>query len=144
MLLFSVLFLIIGALLSVLAIKKIARRPVYPFFAVFFLLVGAFLLLSHFEIIPIGLARGWPFLSVFAGIALFPAGWRHFQAIRIKFLIPALVFILLGFALLPFSFKLVDFKFKRFMINWWPLLLLIAVALLVFLSVRKRPKDAAN
>jgi hypothetical protein len=136
----SCLFLIIGGLFAVLAIK-VRKRSVYFFFAAFFILTGLFSLLSLLGIIPLRLAQGWPLLSVFAGIALALAGWRHFRDIRIRYLIPALAFTALGFVLLPFSLKLVAFSFKRFMINWWPLLLVLAGLVLVLLSLGTKPKN---
>jgi hypothetical protein len=129
----SLLFVIIGVIFTVLSIK-FNRRMVYFFFAVFPILIGIFLFLSTLKIIPVTLAQGWPLLSVFAGIALFPAGWHHYRGIRYRFLIPSLAFVALGCVLLIFSFKIVSFSFKRFIINWWPLLILLAGLILVLLS----------
>lgn len=133
----SFLFVIIGALCAVLALK-LNKRPVYLFLASFFILIGLFLFLSALGIIPITLARGWPLLSVFAGLALLPAGWRHYRGFRYRYLIPSLAFVGLGCTLLVFSFKIVSFSFKRFIINWWPLLLVLAGIMLVLLSLGSR------
>ena len=132
--LWSFLFVIIGAFFAVLAIK-LNKRTIYLFFASFFILIGSFLFLSSLQIIPVTLAQGWPLLSVFAGLALLPAGWRHFRAIRYRYLIPSLAFVTLGCILLVFSFKMVPFSFRRFIINWWPLLLVVAGIILVLLSL---------
>jgi hypothetical protein len=136
------LFFIIGGLFTIMAIK-ISARPVYLFFAVFFVLVGAFFFLSGLEAIPVTVIQGWPLFSVFAGLALIPAGLRHFRAVKIPYLIPALAFIVLGFTLIPFSFNLVSFSFRRFMINWWPLLALLSGLVLVLLSLGTRHKNGA-
>jgi hypothetical protein len=132
--LWSFLFVIIGALCAVLAIK-LNKRTFYLFFASFFILMGLFLFFSALRIIPITLAQGWPLLSVFAGLALLPAGWRHYRAIRYRYLIPSAAFVALGCMLLVFSFKVVSFSFKRFIINWWPLLIVLTGIVLVLLSL---------
>ena len=132
--LLSFLFVIIGALCAALANKQ-NKQPVYIFFACFLILVGLFLFFSALQIIPITLARGWPLLSVFAGLALLPAGWRHYRTFRYNYFIPALAFVILGCVLLIFSLKMVSFSFKVFIINWWPLLLVLTGILLVLLSL---------
>jgi hypothetical protein len=138
----SFLFVIIGALCAALAIKW-NKQTIYLFFASFFILVGLFLFLSAMSIIPITLAQGWPLLSVFAGLALFPAGWRHYRKFRYNYLIPSLAFVILGCILLVFSLKIVSFSFKTFIINWWPLLLALAGILLILLSVSSGNRDDA-
>jgi hypothetical protein len=139
-LLWSCLFLIIGGLFTVVA-TKISKRAVYLFSAFFFLLTGLFFFFSGLRVIPLTLSQGWPLFSVFAGLALVPAGWRHFRGIRIRYFIPALAFVMLGFVLLPFSFRLVSFSFKRFMIDWWPLFLVLAGLVLVLLSLGNNKKN---
>ena len=135
--LWSFLFVIIGALCAIFAIK-LNKRTVYLFFASFFILIGSFLFLSAMQIIPVTLSQGWPLLSIFAGLALLPAGWRHYRAILYRYLIPALAFVGLGCVLLVFSFKVAPFSFKGFIIAWWPLLLVITGILLVLLSLGSR------
>jgi hypothetical protein len=135
----SFLFVIIGGVFTVLAIK-LTKRSVYFFFAAFFLLIGFFALFFALKLFPVTLAQAWPLLSVFAGLSLFTAGLQHFKALRYRFLIPSLAFIVLGCVLLIFSFKVVSFSFKRFMLNWWPLLVLLAGLILVLLSLGS-PKD---
>jgi hypothetical protein len=136
----SCLFLIIGGLFTVIA-TKISKRAVYFFSAFFFLLTGLFFFFSGLRVIPLSLSQSWPLFSVFAGLALVPAGWRYFKGIRIQYFIPALAFILLGFGLLPFSLELVSFSFKRFMIDWWPLCIVLAGLVLVLLSLGNNKKN---
>ena len=138
--LWSLLFLIIGALCAVFAIK-LNKRTVYLFFASFFILMGSFLFLSALQIIPFTLAQEWPMLSIFAGLALLPAGWRHYRTVSYRYLIPSLAFIALGCILLVFSFKMAPFSFKRFIITWWPLLLIVSGIVLVLLSLSSKGKS---
>ena len=143
--LWSFLFVIIGALFAVFAIK-LNKRPIYLFFASFFILIGSFLFLSALRIIPFTLAQLWPLLSVFAGLALLPAGWRHYRSVSYRYLIPSLAFIALGCVLLIFSFKVAPFSFKLFIITWWPLLLVVAGIVLVLLSLssKRKPRNGED
>jgi hypothetical protein len=132
-------FIIIGVLCAFFAIK-LNKRPVYLFFAAFFLLVGFFLFLFALQIIPFSFSQLWPLLSVFAGLALLPAGWRHFGSLRSRYVVPAVVFVLLGCTLLIFSFRLAPFSFRHFVITWWPLLVVLIGLILVLLSLgTKKP-----
>jgi hypothetical protein len=130
----SFLFVIIGSLFAFLAIS-LNKRSVYLFFATFFLLIGLFLFLFSLKILPVSFSQAWPLLSVFSGLALFPAGWRRFGGIHPVYVVPSIVFVALGSALLVFSLDLVSFSFRQFMLNWWPLLVILAGLILVLVSL---------
>jgi hypothetical protein len=132
--LFSFLFIIIGSGCAVLAIK-LNKRSVYLFFAAFFMLVGFFLFLSALGIIPVAFSKAWPLLSVFSGLALFPAGWRQYGSFRSRYVVPSLAFVILGSILLVFSFDMVPFSFSQFVIDWWPLLIVLGGLILVLISL---------
>jgi cell division protein FtsW (lipid II flippase) len=145
--LFSILraffFVIIGVLCAFFAIK-LNKRSIYLFFAAFFLLVGLFLFLSALRIIPFSFSQGWPLVSVFAGLALFPAGWHRFGSFRSRYVAPAVVFILLGCFLMIFSFRMVPFSFRHFVITWWPLLVLLIGLVLILLSLGTKNNSENN
>jgi hypothetical protein len=127
-------FVIIGLGCAVLAIK-LNKRSVYLFFAAFFMLVGFFLFLSAMRIIPVAFSQAWPLLSVFSGLALFPAGWHRYRALRSRYVVPSLTFVFLGSGLLIFSFDVVPFSFSQFMIDWWPLLVVLGGLILVLVAL---------
>jgi hypothetical protein len=130
----SVIFIGLGLGCAALAIK-LNKRSLYLFFAVFFMQTGFFLLLSALSLFPFSFSQAWPLLSVFSGIALFPAGWRRYRALRSHYVVPSLAFVVLGSALMVFSLDLVSFSFAQFMKNWWPLLVVLAGLILVFISL---------
>jgi hypothetical protein len=132
--LISFFFVVLGSLCAFFAIK-LNKRPVYLFCAAFFLLIGFFLFLAALQIIPISIRQGWPLISVFSGLALLPAGWRRYGAFRSRFVVPAAAFVALGCALMVFSFNVVPFSFRQFMIHWWPLLVVLAGLILVLISL---------
>jgi hypothetical protein len=138
-------FVIIGAGSAVLAVK-LHKRSTYLFFAAFFMLVGFFLFLSSLNIIPIILGQWWPVLSVFAGLALVPAGWHHYGSVRPRYVVPSVAFVILGCVLLIFSLDVVTFSFKQFMLNWWPLLVALAgfMLLLISLSTKGKVEDTKS
>ncbi|MDR1251588.1 MAG: DUF5668 domain-containing protein [Treponema sp.] len=130
----SFVFVILGIGCAVLAVK-LNKRSVYLFFASFFLQTGLFLLLYALHVIPLPFSRVWPLLSVFSGIALFPASWRQYGTFRIRYLVSSLAFILLGSVLLVFSLDLVSFSLAQFVKNWWPLLMILAGLILIPISL---------
>jgi hypothetical protein len=130
----SFLVVIIGCLFAFLAIK-LNKRVIYLFFAAFFLQLGFFLFLSALAILPLPVSKSWPLISVFCGIALFPAGWRRFGTLRAAYVVPSIAFVLLGSLFLIFSLDLVTFSFRQFMLNWWPLLIVLAGLVLVLVSL---------
>jgi hypothetical protein len=130
-------FVIVGAIFAVFAIK-LNKRSLYLFFAAFFIQAGFFLFFFALRLIPLELSRWWPLLSIFAGLALFPAGWRRNGAVRSRYVVPSLTFVVLGCLLLIFSFDVVPFSFKQFMLDWWPLLVVSAGLVLVLVALGTR------
>jgi hypothetical protein len=90
---------------------------------------------------PLVVTKWWPVLSVFAGLALIPAGWHHYGRVRPRYVVPSTVFVILGCILLVFSLDIVSFSFKQFMLDWWPLLLALAGLILVLISVGTKGKS---
>jgi cytochrome b561 len=133
---------IIGFGCAVLAIK-LNKRPVYLFFAAFFILVGFFLFLAVMRIIPMTFSQAWPLFSIFSGLALFPAAWCRYGIFRVRYVVPSVGFVILGFLLLIFSFRIVPFSFAQFILHWWPLLVVLGGFLLglIALSTKKKGED---
>ena len=130
----SFFFVLLGVGCAVLAIK-LNKRSLYLFFAALFLQVGLLLFLSAMHIFPVAFSRAWPLLSVFSGIALFPTSWHRHGAIRVRYLVSSLAFIILGSALLVFSLELVSFSLAHFVRNWWPFLVVLAGLILTLISL---------
>jgi hypothetical protein len=129
----SFLFVILGSICAAMAIQ-LNKRGVYLFLAAFFLQVGFFLFFLTLRIFPLRFSESWPLLSVFAGFSLFPAGWRRFGVFRAGYVVPSIAFVILGLVFLIFSFDLVAFSFRQFMLDWWPLLVVLAGLVLVLVS----------
>jgi hypothetical protein len=133
--LLAFLFVIAGILCAVLAVR-LKKQSTYLFFAAFFLMAGFFFFFSALGVIPRPVFyRSWPLISVFSGLALLPAGWRRYGVFRSRYIVPSIAFVILGLTLLVFSFDIVDFSFKQFILNWWPLLIAFTGLFLVLISL---------
>ncbi|MDR3166531.1 MAG: DUF5668 domain-containing protein, partial [Treponema sp.] len=95
------------------------------------------------RIIPISFSQAWPFFSIFTGLALIPTGWYRHGKIKIGYVVSSLAFIVLGCLLLVFSFDVVQFTFKKFILRWWPLIVVLAGVILVLVSLgtKGKPED---
>jgi hypothetical protein len=136
------LFILAGVFCAVLALK-LNKRSLYLFFAALFILLGFFLVFLTLRIIPVTFSQGWPFFSVFTGLALLPAGWHRYGKIKAGYAVPSLAFMVLGCLLLVFSFDVVQFTFKKFILQWWPLILVSAGVILVLVSLGTKSKAEA-
>jgi len=128
-------FLVVGSVFAIVAVK-LHKQASYLFFASFFFMVGFFVFFSALRIIPRSFFfRAWPLISVFCGLALLPTGYRYYGGFRSKFVVPSCVFLILGLVLLVFSFRLVTFSFKQFVLEWWPLFVILVGIILVLGSL---------
>jgi len=142
----SFLALAAGAFCAMAALRA-RRRSLRLFFAALFLQAGLFLFLSAIGAMPLAFSRVWPMLSVFSGVALLPAGWHRYGAVRPSYVVLAAAFIGLGSALMVFSLGMVDFSFSRFILDWWPLLVALAGLVLTLAALSSklaRGRDARH
>ncbi|MDR0410668.1 MAG: hypothetical protein LBH75_01675 [Treponema sp.] len=114
------------------------KRAIYLFFASFFIMTGPFLFLSALNIFPFSIKEIWPLAAVFSGLALVPVGWRKYGRLHPVFVVPAVTFIVLGGILLVFSFRVVSFNFRQFVLDRWPLFFVLAGIVLVLLALSNK------
>jgi len=139
----SFLFIILGIGCAISAIK-LSWRSIYLFFAALFFQAGLFLFLHALHIIPMRFSQTWPLLSIFAGIALFPAGWHRYGVLKANYIVPSVTFVILGSMLMVFALNLVSFSMAQFAKNWWPLFVLLVGLVLVLVSLGtklQKPRD---
>jgi len=133
----SFLLVAVGAVFAIVTVK-ISRRSLYIFLAGLFLQAGLFFFLSAIDVLPLEFARAWPLLSVFAGVALLPTGWHRYGAVRANYVVLAAAFIVLGSILMVFSLDIVDFSFSQFILDWWPLLVVLAGLVLILAALSSK------
>ncbi len=116
-------------------------HDIYLIPAVVSILLGIFLLAKKI-IVPSGeLARVWPLFMTAAGLAMALFAFRHHGSSRIKLLVPSASLILLSFIFLPFSLGLSRISFRKFVITWWPVLILLIGVLSIVLHFRNSRKN---
>ena len=130
----SFLLVILGIAFAAFAIK-LNRRSLYLFFAALFLQAGLFLFLYAMHIIPVKFSQSWPLLSVFSGLALFPAGWHCYGALKAKYIVPSVTFVLLGAGLMIFALNIVTFSLAQFVRDYWPLLIVLTGLTLILVAL---------
>jgi len=133
------LCMIAGAAMASIAVR-LRRKPRYLFLAALLIQIGILLLLIASDLIVGSFLMLWPLVSIFVGIALIPSGWYRYRRLSSRYIVPMLGFFSLGFLLLIFSFDIVSFSFKRFFLDWWPLMLLLAGIILTLVSLSSRSK----
>lgn len=133
----SLLFGVVGAGAAFLALS-LNKRTVYLFFGAFFIMVGLFLFLAALNILQFSIKKIWPLGAVFSGLALVPVSWRKYGRLHTVFMVPAAFFVVLGGVLLIFSFRIVSFNFRRFVLDWWPLLLVLTGIVLILLALSNK------
>jgi hypothetical protein len=120
------------------------RRLAAPwlFMGTAFLLSGALLVVRGFFGWP--LAYYWPAFMIVAGLSILAPGYRRYRRPRAAYLIPSFSFVALGAFFLLFSFDILNFSFRRFFSEWWPLLLVLAGSVLLALYFSNRVRYARS
>ncbi|MCL2600102.1 MAG: hypothetical protein FWD88_02860 [Treponema sp.] len=117
---------------------RLNRCSLYLFSVALFFQAGLFFLLCGIGVLPLELQRIWPLLSVFAGVAILPTGWYRYRAIRVNYVVLAAAFVILGSVLMIFSLEVVAFPFSQFVLDWWPLLVVLAALALLLAALGSR------
>lgn len=113
---------------------SLRRNPRYFFVASFASLMSLFMFLRFFEVITAPITALWPLLVITSGLSLFAAGYFAYRKMVLSIIVPSFAFVLMGALFLLFSFGIVNFSFKSFFLQWWPLFLLFAGLLLLLVS----------
>lgn len=138
-LLWSTLVIIIG-LSSLTLVIKFKKGQWLFFVTIILILYGTYfcVLFSGVFAPNFSLVRTWPILSAIAGMALFPAGLRHYKKPKFVYVIPALAFIVLSVIMFLFSSGIIILPIKRFMLRTMPLFMIFAGMLLILISIFSR------
>ena len=90
-----------------------------------------------------GVARTWPLIMASAGVGLFSYGARRYRGMRISFVVPSFVIVLLGLFFALFSFHILTIGLAVFVSTWWPLLFIIGgISMFLAWSLRSRREHA--
>ena len=132
----AIVFLIASSFIIYRALVRRMKMR-YFFIALFSFFSSLLFLVCAAKIIPYSLMQLWPLLSFFSGISLLAAGFYQKKRLSISLAVPAVLLIVLGFAFLLFSLRIIDDRFFVFASKWWPALFVIAgVTLIVIFFCR--------
>ncbi|HUW40101.1 MAG TPA: hypothetical protein VMV90_03765 [Rectinemataceae bacterium] len=119
--LWPILVMAVGGTLGYFALVRGASD--YFFFGgILFVLTGMLSILSHF--VGWTLREAWPLVMVVSGATGLLTGLRRWKRMRPGFMTTSLCFLFLGLVFSLFSFKFIDISFRRFVVTWWPSLLI--------------------
>ena len=114
------------------------------FSGIFLILVGAFLLVLNTGVLESDFKQFWPLFMLFAGVSLFFFGLKKNGAARLGMTIPAVAIILLSLFFLLFSLQIVSMSLRRFVVVWWPGILVFAGGMLIILDVLMERKERSD
>lgn len=103
---------------------------------------GIFILMVDAGLFSQGMKALWPVVIIIAGVSAFIAGCYKSKKIRLAFLVPAVVIIVLGVVFLLFSTDIISEPFFHFAGRWWPSIFILVGLVLVavfFLWNKKSP-----
>lgn len=129
--LWPIALLLAGALILFFEVSRGRKRNVLFSGSLFFLGFGVLALLAGF--LHLRASHLWPSLMVIVGLDWLITARRHHGRWLATYLVPALSFTLLGAVFSLFSFNIVGMSFGRFMIAWWPSIL-IAGGIVLFVA----------
>jgi hypothetical protein len=115
----------------------------YVFAGLFLVLVGAFILILNTGAFDAGFRQIWPLFMLFAGVSLFAYGMKRKGNAQARMIIPSVAIIFLSLIFLLFSLRIVSMSFRRFVVTWWPVILVAAgvvlIGLDIFMARKKTP-----
>lgn len=124
-------FILLGVAGAV-AIFRHACHFKFLFLCSVFVLLGVFLLAFNLGLFGAPLSSLWPVFPLIIGLSLLPPGFFHYKGVRARFLIPAILFIVLSSVFFLFSFRIITISLRSFISFYWPLLFVaIGLGLLV-------------
>ncbi len=138
--LWPITFVVLGLfILYLVYIQGVSERYIFP--GMFCTLGGVFFLLLNTVISETDMARIWPIFMTIAGVSIVPYGYKKRGNKRIALLIPSFAIIGLSFLFLPFSLNIAGITFMKFVILFWPIVLMIMGVVLVVVNFMKNKKD---
>lgn len=103
---------------------------------------GVVFLLMNTILASQSLARIWPAFMLVTGLSLVPYGFRKKGSARTAIVVPGLFISCLALLFLPFSIHHAEGGFASFVMQWWPMILVIlGIALIVSFFTSRRPSS---
>ncbi len=135
-----VIFLALGIFLLYLVLIRKASEH-YLFLGLVLTLGGAFFVLRNTVIPPVSMARIWPVFMLIIGLSMIPYGLRLRAHSRVAIIVPGIAITALSLLFLPFSLGLAGIGFRRFVIIWWPVLIVLLGIFMIYSHFRRSGRN---
>lgn len=99
----------------------LAKRFRYLFFSILFVLNGITALIINSDYLPYTFFQLWPIMGIIFSMSLFLTCLYRYRKIKTAYAIPCAMFFVISIFFMIFSFSLVSFSFRKFMLVLAPL-----------------------
>ncbi len=125
-----ILFTVVGLIFLVRAFAP-ARGPANMLAGTALALTGLVLLLRNSIVPGLDLLQIWPLFMAIGGVSLAGYGVRTRGIRSASFIVPGVVFVLLGAVFLLFSLGVIEQSLKSVTVRWWPVLVVASGFLMI-------------
>ena len=127
---------------AVFVALKVTKKAYQVFSSVLFLLLGIFQFLLVNEIVPYSLKQLWPVIGFLASFSLFFACFWRYKQIKIVYIVPTLILLLMSCLYFLFSFKIIKMSFSFVVTTIGPFFIVVTVlSVFLFYFLQKRHKE---
>ncbi|MBQ8776564.1 MAG: hypothetical protein IJZ71_03715 [Treponema sp.] len=142
---FTSLMPTVQVLLGIFAVfvaLKVTKKAYQVFSSVLFLLLGIFQFLLVNEIVPYSLKQLWPVIGFLASFSLFFACFWRYKQIKIVYIVPTLILLLMSCWYFLFSFKIIKMSFSFVVTTIGPFFVVVTIlSVISFYFLQKKHKE---
>ena len=142
---FTSLMPTVQVLLGIFAVfvaLKVTKKAYQVFSSVLFLLLGIFQFLLVNEIVPYSLKQLWPAIGILASFSLFFACFWRYKQIKIVYIVPTLILLLMSCWYFLFSFKIIKMSFSFVVTTIGPFFVIVTIlSVISFYFLQKKHKE---
>lgn len=142
---FTSLMPTVQVLLGIFAVfvaLKVTKKAYQVFSSVLFLLLGIFQFLLVNEIVPYSLKQLWPVIGFLASFSLFFACLWRYKQIKIVYIVPTLILLLMSCLYFLFSFKIIKMSFSFVVTTIGPFFVVVTIlSVISFYFLQKKHKE---
>jgi len=127
---------------AVFVALKVTKKAYQVFSSVLFLLLGIFQFLLVNEIVPYSLKQLWPVIGILASFSLFFACFWRYRQIKIVYIVPTLILLLMSCWYFLFSFKIIKMSFSFVVTTIGPFFVVVTIlSVISFYFLQKKHKE---
>lgn len=135
----TVALTVVGAVVFYISLVKFNYALLF-FCGLYSVLAGFFFMIVTSGLVSPGAEGLWPFSIVLAGVSTLLTGIAKDRRIRVQYLFPSLLLILMGLYFLLFSLDLISMSFRRWISIFWPLFpVALGIGLIILFLIQQNP-----